>query len=119
LTGWRHLDGEMKKARHRFGSATHARRRAADGCARCRGVDRGGGSSGETEEEENPSGPVWAESTERSGPVVRFSKETTRAIKVNRAELTIGCGKFFSQFSNKDLGFKIKDFKFQTKIELG
>jgi hypothetical protein len=32
--------------------------------------------------------------------------------------LTMGCGKFFSQFSNKDLGFKIKDFKFQTKIEL-
>jgi hypothetical protein len=33
--------------------------------------------------------------------------------------VTMGCGKFFSQFSNKDLGFKIKDFKFQTKIELG
>jgi hypothetical protein len=30
-----------------------------------------------------------------------------------------GCAKFFSQFSHKDLGFKIKDFKFQTKIELG
>jgi hypothetical protein len=42
----------------------------------------------------------------------------TWVIKVNHAELTMGCGKFFSQFSNKDLGFKIKDFKFQTKIEL-
>jgi hypothetical protein len=31
----------------------------------------------------------------------------------------MGCGKFLSQFLNKDLGFKIKDFKFQTKIELG
>jgi hypothetical protein len=42
----------------------------------------------------------------------------TWAIKVDRAKLTMGCGKFFSKFSNKDLGFKIKDFKFQTKIEL-
>jgi hypothetical protein len=41
------------------------------------------------------------------------------AIKVNQDELTMGCGKLFSQFSNKDLGLKIKDFKFQTKIELG
>jgi hypothetical protein len=53
------------------------------------------------------------------GPAARISKETTWAIKVSRAELTMGCGKLFSQFSNKDLGFKIKDFKFQTKIELG
>jgi hypothetical protein len=43
----------------------------------------------------------------------------TWAIKVDRAKLTMGCGKFFSKFSNKDLGFKIKDFKFQTKIEPG
>jgi hypothetical protein len=64
-------------------------------------------------------GPVWDESVERSRPVVKLSKEMTWAIKVNQAELTMGCGKFFSQFSNKDLGFKIKDFKFQTKIELG
>jgi hypothetical protein len=64
-------------------------------------------------------GPVWDESVERSRPDAKLSKETTWAIKVNRAELTMGCGKFFSQFSNKDLGFKIKDFKFQTKIELG
>jgi hypothetical protein len=104
--------GEMKKAGRRFGSATHAWRRAADGCA------RRGGSSGMTEEEESPGGPVWAESAEQSGPVARFSKETTWVIKVNHVELTMGCGKFFSQFSNKDLGFKIKDFKFQTKIEL-
>jgi hypothetical protein len=66
-----------------------------------------------------PGGPVWAKSAEWSGPVARISKETTWAIKVNRAELKMGCGKLFSQFSNKDLGFKIKDFKFQTKIELG
>jgi hypothetical protein len=49
----------------------------------------------------------------------RLSKEMTWGIKVNRAELIMGSGKLFSQFSNKDLGFKIKDFKFQTKIELG
>jgi hypothetical protein len=59
---------------------------------------------------------------ERSGRgselVAKISKEMTWAIKVNRAELTMGHGKFFSQFSNKDLGFKIKDFKFQTKNEL-
>jgi hypothetical protein len=66
-----------------------------------------------------PGGPVWVESVERSGPVAKISKEMTWAIEVNRAELTMGCGKFFSQFSNNDLGFKIKDFKFQTKIELG
>jgi hypothetical protein len=66
-----------------------------------------------------PGGPVWAKSVERSGPVVKISKETTWAIKVNRAELIMGCSKFFSKFSNKDLGFKVKDFKFQTKIELG
>jgi hypothetical protein len=63
-------------------------------------------------------GPVWDESVERSRPVVKISREMTWAIEVNRAELTMSCGKFFSQFSNKDLGFKIKDFKFQTKIEL-
>jgi hypothetical protein len=65
-----------------------------------------------------PGGPVWDESVERSRLVAKISREMTWAIKVNRAELTMGCGKFFSQFSNKDLGFKIKDFKFQTKIEL-
>jgi hypothetical protein len=53
-----------------------------------------------------------------SGPVAKISEEMTWAIKVNRAELIMGCGKFFSQFSNKDLGFKIKDFKFQTKIDI-
>jgi hypothetical protein len=63
--------------------------------------------------------PVWAESVERIGPVAKIAEETTWAIQVNRAELTMGCGKFFSQFSNKDLCFKIKDFKFQTKILLG
>jgi hypothetical protein len=43
----------MKKAGHRFILATRTWRRAADG-----GVDPGGGSSGETEEEEGPVGPV-------------------------------------------------------------
>jgi hypothetical protein len=66
-----------------------------------------------------PGAPVWAESVERSRPVAKISKKMTWAIKMNRAELTMGRGKFFSQFSNKDLGFKIKDFKFQTKIDLG
>jgi hypothetical protein len=66
-----------------------------------------------------PGRPVWSESAERSGPIVRISMEMTWAIEVNRAELTMGWGKFFSQFPNNDLGFKIKDFKFQTKIELG
>ncbi len=60
-----------------------------------------------------------AESDKRSRPVVKISKEMTWAIKVDRAKLTMGCGIFFSNFSNKDLGFKIKDFEFQTKIELG
>jgi hypothetical protein len=60
-----------------------------------------------------------AESDKRSRPVVKISKEMTWAIKVDRVKLTMGCGKFFSKFSNKDLGFKIKDFKFQNKIELG
>jgi hypothetical protein len=51
LTGGVVLMGEMKKARHQFGSATHARRTATDGYARRGGADRGGGGSGETEEE--------------------------------------------------------------------
>jgi hypothetical protein len=72
-----------------------------------------------SEEVTTPGGLVWAESAEWSGPAARISVEMTWAIKLNRAELTMGCGKFFSKFSNKDLGFKIKDFKFQTKIELG
>jgi hypothetical protein len=63
--------------------------------------------------------PGWAELDERSRPVAKISKEMTWAIKVDRAKLTMGCGKYFSKFSNKDLGFKIKNFKFQTKIELG
>jgi hypothetical protein len=62
---------------------------------------------------------AMAESDKRSRPVAKISKEMTWAIKVDQAKLTTGCGKFFSKFSNNDLGFKIKDFKFQTKIELG
>jgi hypothetical protein len=58
------------------------------------------------------------ESDKRSRPAAKISKEMTWAIKVDQTKLTMGCGKFFSKFSNKDLGFKIKDFKFQTKIEV-
>jgi hypothetical protein len=87
---------------------------------------RGGGGSGVQPEEEEGAvgwlcrkGEVAQERRgRRSRPVAKISKEMTWAIKVNRAELTMCCGKFFSQFSNKDLGFKIKDLKFQTKIEL-
>jgi hypothetical protein len=64
-------------------------------------------------------GLEWEKVGPGAGPAMRISKETTWDIKVNWAELTMGFGKLFSQFSNKDLGFKIKDFKFQTKIELG
>jgi hypothetical protein len=42
--------------------------------------------------------PGWAESDERSRPVVKISKEMTWATKVDRAKLTMGCGKFFSKF---------------------
>jgi hypothetical protein len=63
-------------------------------------------------------GLEWATVGPGAGPAARISMETTWAIKVNRAELTMGCGKLFSQFPNKDLCFKIKYFKFQTKIEL-
>jgi hypothetical protein len=62
---------------------------------------------------------AMAESDKWSRPVAKISKEMSWAIKVDRGKLTMGCGKFFSKFSNKDLGFKIKDLKFQTKIELG
>jgi hypothetical protein len=50
--GRRHLGGGMKKAWRWFSLATRTWRRAADGCA-----GRGGGGSGETEEE-GPGGPV-------------------------------------------------------------
>jgi hypothetical protein len=51
-----------------------------------------------------------------SGPVAKISKEMTWTMKVNWAELTMGCGKFFSQFSNKDLVFKIKNFDSNQRV---
>jgi hypothetical protein len=48
---------------------------------------------------------VTAKLDKRSRPIAKISKEMTWAIKVDRAKLTMGCGKFFSKFSNKDLGF--------------
>jgi hypothetical protein len=68
-----------------------------------------------SEEGDDPGGPVCVEAAERSGPVGRISKETTWAIKVNRAELTMGCGIFFSQFSNKDLGFENQGFQISNQ----
>jgi hypothetical protein len=64
-------------------------------------------------------GPIWAESVKRSGPVAKISKETTWAIKVNRAELTMGCGKFFSQFSNKIWVLKLRISNFKPKLNWG
>jgi hypothetical protein len=93
LTGWAHLLARGRRRPNRTSGA-------------------GDGRIGQAEQ-------VTAESDKRSRPVAKISKEMTWAIKVDRAKLTMGCGKFFSNFSNKDLGFKIKDFKFQTKIELG
>jgi hypothetical protein len=55
------LVGEMKKAGHRFGSATRTRRRAVDGDA-----GRGGDDSGEVEEEEGPGGPVMGRKAKTS-----------------------------------------------------
>jgi hypothetical protein len=93
--------------------ASHTHGRTADGGKRCGGSVAQGGRRPER------AGLEWAEVGPGAGPAARISRETTWAIKVNRAELTIGCGQLFSQFSNKDLSFKIKDFKFHTKIELG
>jgi hypothetical protein len=104
----------------RIALASHMHRRMADGGKRLSGAGRGsGGSVAQGGRRPERIGLEWAEVGPGAGPAVRISKETTWAIKVNRVELTMGCGKLFSQFSNKDLGFKIKDFKFQTKIELG
>jgi hypothetical protein len=56
------LIGQMKKVGRRFGSATHGRRRAADGGARCGGAMRGAvvplGAGGGRR---RPGGPYWAE----------------------------------------------------------
>jgi hypothetical protein len=94
--------------------------RTADGGKRRGGTDRGsGGSVAQGGRRPEHVGLEWAEVGPGGGPAVRISMETTYAIKVNRAELTMGCGKLFSQFSNKGLGFKLTDFKFQTKIKLG
>jgi hypothetical protein len=99
-------------------SQTHGR--TADGGKRRGGAGRGsGGSVAQGRRRPERVGLEWADVGPGAGLATRSSKEMTWAIKVNRAELTMGCGKLFSQFSNKDLGFKMKDFKFQTKIELG
>jgi hypothetical protein len=107
-------------ARRCIASASHAHGWTADDGKRCGGTGRGsGGSVAQGGRRLERVGLEWAEVGLGAGPAARISKETTWAIKLNRAELTMGSGKLFSQFSNKDLGFKIKDFKFQTKIELG
>jgi hypothetical protein len=111
--GHRVSAGEEEAAGQRIASASHAHGRMANGGKRCGGAGWGsGGSVAQGGRHPECVGLEWAEVGLGAGPAVRISK-------VNRAELTMGCGKLFSQFSNKDLGFKIKDFKFQTKIELG
>jgi hypothetical protein len=67
--------GEMKKVGRQFGSATRARRIAADGNARRGGADRGDGGSGETEEEESPGGPVLGRKAMVTLAGVGISKE--------------------------------------------
>jgi hypothetical protein len=95
-------------------------RRTADGSKRCGGASRGsGGSVAQGGKRSERVGLEWAKVGPGAGPAASISMETTWAIMVNWAKLTMGYGKLFSQFSNKDLGFKIKYFKFQTKIELG
>jgi hypothetical protein len=61
------LVGEMKKAGHRFSSATRTWRRVADG-----GADPGGDSSSETEEEEGPVGPVMGRKVKTSWASAKF-----------------------------------------------
>jgi hypothetical protein len=98
-------------------SASHMQGRTTDDGKRRGGTGwAGGGSVARGGRCPERVGLEWARVGPGAGSAVRISKETTWANKVNRAELTLGCGKLFSQFSNKDLGFKIKDFKFQTKI---
>jgi hypothetical protein len=112
--------GEEETAGWHISLASHVHGRTADGDKHCGGAGRGsGGSIAQGGRRPEHVGLEWAEVGPRARLVGRISKETTWAIKVNQAKLTMGCGKLFSQFSNKDFGFKIKDFKFQTKIELG
>jgi hypothetical protein len=118
--GHRVSTGEEETAGRRITSASHAHRWTIDGGKQHGGTGWGGGGSVvQLGRRPKRIGLEWAEVGPRAGPAARLFEETTWAIKVNQAELTIGCGKLFSQFSNTDLGFKIKDFKFQTKIELG
>jgi hypothetical protein len=79
------LVGEMKKAGHWFGSATHARRRAADSDARRGGTWPGQRCSGETEEEKGPGGPVLGRKAVVTWANVGVSKE-----KLRRAAMAIG-----------------------------
>jgi hypothetical protein len=111
LTGWAHLSARGRRRPNRTSGAGRIGQEAqalSDEGDDPRLTDRVGPPISERE--------ATAESDKRSRPVAKFSKEMTWAIKVDRAKLTMGCGKFFSKFSNNDLGFKIKDFKFQTKI---
>jgi hypothetical protein len=112
--------GEEETAGRRIASASNTHGRTADSGKRRGNIGRGsGGSVAQGGRRPKRVGLEWVEVGLGAGPAVRISMEMTLAIKVNRAELIMGCGKLFSQFSNKDLGFKIRDFKFQTKIELG
>jgi hypothetical protein len=58
---------EMKKAGHRFGSATRTWRRAVDG-----GTGRGGGGLGESGEEEGTGGPVMGQKAKTSWASVKI-----------------------------------------------
>jgi hypothetical protein len=112
--------GEEETVGRRIASASHAHGRTADDGKRRSGAGRGsGGSIARGGRHPECVRLEWAEVGPGAGPAARISMETSWAIKVNQAELTMGCGKLFTQFSNKYLGLKIKDFKFQTKIELG
>jgi hypothetical protein len=114
LTGWAHLSARGRRRPNR-----------TSGVGRIGQVARALSDEGDDPGLTDSVGPpvsereAMAESDKWSRPVAKISKEMAWAIKVDQAKLAMGCGKFFSKFSNKDLGFKIKDLKFQTKIELG
>jgi hypothetical protein len=63
-----------------------------------------------------PIGSVWAELVEQSGLDAKISKETTWAIKVNQAELTMGCGKNFHNFQTKIWVLKSRFSNFKPKL---
>jgi hypothetical protein len=93
LTGCQVSAGEEETAGWRITSASHAHGRMVDNGKRRGDAGRGsGGSVAQGGRHPERIGLEWAE----VGPPVRISKETTWAIKVNQAELTMGCGKLFS-----------------------